>query len=209
MRLRILAFDPGQKNCSVALIEYDSSKTPLQLKDIKIVFHGLLPSDATALVVKKSSTLSLQIKSLQQLLEQLKREWKPTHVILERYMTRGFGGGGNTTEVINILIGCILCSRIAPTKLIGASMWKNEVKRNRIAQGLEEKVGKHTCNRTEVYEGFEVAKGQTPVSAHQVDACMIAVYGLFKLLGLKPFKGFNFDAYDKKIKAAKTTKLGR
>ena len=67
MRLRILAFDPGQKNCSVALIEYSSSKKSLQLKDVKIVFHGLLPADVTALVIKKSSTLSLQIKSLQQI----------------------------------------------------------------------------------------------------------------------------------------------
>lgn len=203
--LKILAFDPGQKNCSFALLQHNP--TSRTLDRTKLLCHGLLPSEVTNLNLKSASQLSIQIKTLQELLGQLKAEYSPTHLILERYMTRGFGGGSNTTEVINFLIGTITSYNVASTKLIGASTWKNEVKRQRIKQGLEPQLGKHTCNKTEVYEGFETERGVLPVSAHQVDACYIAMYGLYALLKIKPFQDFDFQSWDIKIKKTKIKKF--
>lgn len=203
MTIRLLSFDPGQKNCSFAIVE-SSSKS---VNSLKVMSHGLLPANTTNLELKTASKVRQQILNLQETLLHIQEKYSPTHLILERYMTRGFGGGSNTTEVINFLIGCIVAQNIAPVKLIGASTWKNEVKRHRIKQGLSPQRHKHTCNKVEVYAGFETAKAIVPVSAHQVDACYIAAYGLALLRKAKPFAEFDFDAFDKKIICAEVDRL--
>jgi hypothetical protein len=207
--LRILAFDPGQKNHSVAVVSYDTSIKTFHARKLRIVAHGLFPNEVTALVVKKSHTYRHQVQTYHSILTGLKSKYNPTHAMAERYMTRGFGGGSNTTEIINLLLGVMSVSNLSPTplKLLGASQWKNEVKRQRLKQGYDAKIPKHSCNNTEVYQGFETARGVLPVSAHQVDACLIAAYGIQKLIGVKPFLDFDFESYFTQIKKAKVITL--
>jgi hypothetical protein len=204
--LKVLAFDPGQKHFATSVVSYStSSNTSFQAQKLKVLATGLIPSTITALVVKRPGVLDDQSFLFLEILKTLVDQYQPTHVIAERYMTRGMGGGGNTTEVINLLLGMLLGAHLTDKhlNLIGASTWKNEVKRQRAKQGYDEKIYKHSCNKTETYKGFEVPKGQTPISAHQVDASLIAAWAVHKLIRVKPFDEFDFEDYFAKVKAAK------
>lgn len=101
----------------------------------------------------------------------LSRVVQPEAHIAERFMSRRMGGV--TIELVNMTIGILRCVCLRtgkPIKLIPASQWKNELKRRGVLL-------------PEVYKKAKSYK----VSAHEVDASLIALYGVFLRLGHKPF----------------------
>ena len=154
MKITILACDPGVRNFAYSIIEYDTSNKPFHVRKVKVLQHGVVGCTVTEL--KSANSLYRQRLKFGSVFKRLKRDFKPTHSLAERFMSRGFGGGASTAEKINFMIGVLHGLDVAghPLKLIGASVWKNEVKRNGFV------LVKARCNGQEVYEGFERPKGE-------------------------------------------------
>lgn len=178
----ILALDPGTTNHGYAILEFDENRMRL-LKAGRI--------HRTLRVMNKD--LTAQVSGYSQSIQSMIKEFRVTHMIAERYMSRRMGGV--TIECVNSMIGILLeigrRSRVS-VKLIPASQWKNEANRGR--------------------EGFLVgvyadAKPHK-ITDHTIDASMIAVYGRSVVLGRKPFLNLNASSLVENIRRIGITDIG-
>ena len=88
--------------------------------------------------------------------------FKPDGIVAERFQTRG--NGGPLIEQVSAMLGLVKGRYHIPVKLTVASTWKNKVQRR---FGIDLK---------EVY-------AEADVQPHQIDACLIGVFGLEEGLG--------------------------
>lgn len=105
-------------------------------------------------------------------LRELIADHSVTHIMIERYMSRRMGGV--TIECVNCMIGIAVAVAISEgvkIKVIPASQWKNET--NRVIPGM--------------LDGMYSTGKASGVTAHTIDATMIALYAKHTLIGIKPF----------------------
>lgn len=163
----LLSLDPGTSNYGYAVVSAQSIKNN-QSSKMKVLRSGRIHTTVRAL---NKGVLS-QTRDYSNVIRGLMDEYKVTHVIAERYMSRRMGG--TTIEAVNLMIGVIiqLCVEKGIHFLcIPASQWKNEINRN--SPGYLE-------------EEYRVGR-QTKITPHTIDASMIALYGVGVMSGQNPF----------------------
>jgi len=155
----VLSLDPGVTNCAWAVLESDRRGR------VKLLGTGMIQNtvkEFTGDGVRESSRKF--IGEIQQLIE----EFSVTHLIAERFMSRGMKG--LTIELVNAMLGILLNSwkgRRGTFKLVTAAQWKNEWNRN--------------SDLTTFY-------GMCNCEVHQVDAIGIGLYGIDHWFNRKPFE---------------------
>lgn len=88
--------------------------------------------------------------------------FKPDGIVAERFQSRGLMG--STIEAVGSMVGLVKGRYQLPVKLTVASTWKNKVQRR---FGIDLK---------DVYSAADV-------QPHQIDACLIGIFGLEEGLG--------------------------
>jgi Holliday junction resolvasome RuvABC endonuclease subunit len=182
----LLAHDPGSKNYGYAVLEVTATALPLtkksqQMAKLKVKLLEVSKVKSQFSTLKDASLATKEMQSYRRELRRVIRDHRPVVQIAERYMSRRMGGV--TIELVNQMIGVLRVEAEAartPIKLIPASQWKNELKRNGVDLDVLYKLAK-TFKR----------------SPHETDATMIGLYGAFVLMRCKPF------AYDKLSKLTK------
>lgn len=99
----------------------------------------------------------------------LLNRYAPDYFIAERFQPRGFGG--NTIEVVNMMLGIMMCSTYQDRKLVTASTWKNAA--NRVF---------------DLKELYVWAKKEHKLEAHPLDSTLIGIYRLNQLLSTTMFQ---------------------
>lgn len=176
-----MAHDPGPKNYGLAVlrVELDLLDKSLSKKERREEVLNSLPFSIVHL--EKLETRYTDLKSPGKIERETAAYTKTIHAlckkhsvdvqIAERYMSRRMGGV--TIELVNMMLGSLrtLSNEMGkPIKLIPASQWKNELKRREVDLELL----------------YRFAKGYK-VSDHEVDAVMIALYGVFILMRRLPY----------------------
>lgn len=104
-------------------------------------------------------------------------------VFAERYQPRPGRGGHTTAECVNVMLG-IICHHYAlrgvPVVLYTAATWKNAFNATNASLNC-------------LYEDLQ------GVAIHQVDSMLIAMYGLCKHFGVKPFYMIRSHTDEQKI----------
>lgn len=155
----VLSLDPGVTNCAWAALKSDRDGR------VKLLGTGMIQNtvkEFTGDAVCESS--SKFTREIQQLME----EFSVTHLIAERFMSRGMKG--LTIELVNAMLGILINSwkgRLGTFKLITAAQWKNEWNRN--------------SDLTAFYS-------MCACEVHQVDAIGIGLYGIDHWFNRKPFE---------------------
>lgn len=159
MKIRVLSLDPGTNSFAYSVLELNKSAKettkPVYLK------RGFILSTINDL--RSGKLLNAQRTAFEQCLHALAVEFQITHVIAERYQSRGMGGA--TIEHVNIMLGVLLSLNLGHTRIMPASQWKNELRRRGI--DLD---GMYEANKKEI----------TP---HEIDAGHIGWYGVDKAFG--------------------------
>jgi hypothetical protein len=161
--VNILALDPGSKNFGWSVVELSDNG------GLKIVANGMIKN---TLIELKEDVWS-QGRPFIRELRGIMRVHNVGALISERFMPRGYGG--NTIESVNQMIGMALGSmwnkkRNAECILIPAAQWKNAV--NRVS---------------DLDDLYTKCIGCTP---HQVDACMIGLYGGYTIASRVAYSDF-------------------
>lgn len=97
------------------------------------------------------------------------KKFRVCHLTGERFQPRGISRG-NTTELIGMMYGAILAAKL-PIQLILPATWKNQVNRQFDLKAM-----------------YYSKKGNTPYlgEPHELDATLIAMYGGYTTLAMKP-----------------------
>lgn len=171
-RFKILGIDPGKVNAAYAVIEVQAQ--PFRYR---ILEHGMLLQTLTSMV---GSDMQVRADGFKREVRKIIRKHKPTHLIAERYQTRG--PKGTNVELVNVMLGLLLSVGIRNTCLITASQWKNR------------------WNKVYKLNDFYEEAG---VVVHQIDAVNIAFYGASVWFELPFFQQLgNMDAFIKKLRAS-------
>lgn len=186
--LTLIGHDPGSQNYGISVVRVklpeiiegtvkNSQLQELPSLSFSILYAGKLKTTFTTL--KNSNLAKKEIVGFRKEIKGLVKKFKPDVQIAERYMSRRMGGV--TIELVNMLLGALRVYAEAdkvPLRMIPASQWKNEIKR----KGIDLK---------EVYKTNKKAKR----TAHELDAVLIAIYGAFKLMKIKPYNLKNPDKF--------------
>lgn len=158
-RVRMLGMDPGYRNYGVAAVELNKrSGRVTVLRNAKLV-HPL--DSFTDSYVKKSRAYLREVRTWVQ-------TYKVNAFIAERFQTRGTKT--ISVELVSVMLGMMTVQFGAlPHKYITASTWKNDVNRKLKAENTDLK---------QLYKEVEV-------EAHQLDAVLMAIYGLEKATGIE------------------------
>lgn len=142
----ILGLDPGSANFGYAVIQVSVGRT----FRYKVLEDGKLSCMLRSLKGDVTTDINLFKAEVRRIL----RKHKPTHLIAERFMTRGIKGA--TIEYISVMLGVLTQMGIKNVKFITAAQWKNR------------------WNRYYCLDDFYP---QVCIEDHQVDAANIALYG--------------------------------
>jgi len=173
----LLAHDPGTANYGIAVISFDLSKKNF---DIKIHYSSRLVS--TFRGISQGTNLHTNTHDYLQEVQVLLKAYPIDIQIAERFMMRT-AGGALTIELVNQMLGALrllCCQRKQPIKLIPSSQWKNPLKRLEV-------------DLPSVY------KSLVGVTAHQLDAALIGVFGICTLAKIKPFSMPGFASVLKSV----------
>jgi Holliday junction resolvasome RuvABC endonuclease subunit len=187
LRATFLSFDPGTSNHGYAVV-----KATLHLRSpptqVQVLRFGRIHDTIRDLKLG----VRLQVLGYKKILRKLTLEYQPTHFVAERYMSRRMGG--TTIESVNLMLGAALgeFSPRIPVKVIPASQWKNEAKR----QGID------------LLALYAFAKEYGGITDHAVDAMMIGVYALSAASRNKPFADFTPEQLRALISKSKHEDLG-
>lgn len=176
--IRMLGLDPGTAHFAYSVVE-------LTGKRLKVLQHGMF--NTTIKQLKDSKQYRQQRKQFQDGMIALHNQFQFQLIIAERFMPRGqIAGMGNAQELIPMMLASLECMELAPILFISAAAWKNEVKRNNI----------------DLKELYLYYKGS--ITAHQIDATHMAVYGIHKYAKLP----YNFTQVVPLLNKAKTEDVG-
>jgi Holliday junction resolvasome RuvABC endonuclease subunit len=148
--ITVLGVDPGTNNCAASVLHICFK--PFKFNYLHV---GMIQNPVKEI---KGRDLKQRCDKFNRELSALKRKHRPTHLIAERFMTRG-RGGSTTIEAVSMQLGIMSRMAMAEICFIPASQWKNAV--NRI-----------TC-LDDLYDGTKQL-GFTP---HELDSALIAMYG--------------------------------
>jgi len=149
--ITVLANDPGTKNYGFAVMSLKKEGTK-----IKYCLHKTGKLVSTADIKNKAMQ-----KELGLYLKELKRHTKGhkiTHVVAERYMTRGIKGP--LVESVNMMLGGMHVTYKQPIQIMPAAVWKNRANK--------------FFDLKEFYKEIRV-------EAHEVDATFMAFYTAEKI----------------------------
>ena len=152
----LAAFDPGSKNFGVAVVDPTT---------LKIVAHWLNPYTVQTLGDDKR----VQIAAYKKFLRVMKRKHGCTHLIAERFQSRG-SLSGISIEVVSFMLGLAEASFPNSTRFVIASQWKTAYNRS----GLDLKA---------LYK--ELWQKPHRITAHQIDAALIGMWVSCKLRKVK------------------------
>ena len=152
----IAAFDPGVKNFGVAVIDP---------KTLKVLKHWLNPYTVTTLGADKKP----QILAYKQFLHDMEHVHGCSHIIAERFQSRG-SLFGISIEAVSFMLGLAEASFPNKTRLVIASQWKTAYNRS----GLDLKA---------LYK--ELWQKPHRVTPHQIDASLIGMWLACKMRHVK------------------------
>ena len=168
-KILLMSHDPGVANYGYCILQVEVNPfSDRFLKSFKILEHGKLRNTYRGISAKTS--LKTETESfIGELTEILNKH--PVEVqIAERFMMRR-AGGALTIELINQMIGGIRVlsnQNGIPLKIIPSSQWKNPLRRLGV----------------DLVPWYKYVR---PVSPHQFDAVLIAIFGAYTLFRRKPF----------------------
>lgn len=159
--IRVLAHDPGSTSYGFSVVEGYKVGTKLKLK-ILIAGHvqNTIKQMKVGLVHKK------QIDAYVEELLEIKKKYKPQRFIAERYMNRGLKG--TLIEVVSGMLHIAVRTLKLPYRFIAAVTWKRSITRC----GVDLKIAYKWCKTT----------------PHQLDATMMGVFALMKILKVPQHK---------------------
>lgn len=163
MEYTILGLDPGSSNFGWSVVRVKVGKT----FHYKVLANGKIEKTLHSL---KDDVLT-DINVFKAEIRKILRTYKPTHLIAERFMTRGIKGA--TIEYISVMLGVLTQMGIKNIRFITAAQWKNRWNRHYRLDDFYKRVG---------------------IEDHQVDATNIALYGAAIWHGAPYFDYFASEA---------------
>ena len=174
--MRILAGDPGKVNFALSIIDIDDKTNKLEIIGTKMCENPVQRMHEN--VVEQSQAFLAELRALN------KEYGKFDALTFERFQSRGLGG--NTIEVISLMIG--LASVFAAEEnisamFITASQWKNAFNRKLVLNDL--------------YNDYKLKSVKSPKTIHEFDSSLIGFYTFYKHRGIVPFTSIdkNIDTY--------------
>lgn len=152
----IAAFDPGVKNFGVAVVNPQT---------LKVVRHWLNPYTVTTLGADKKP----QILAYKKFLQDMREVHGCTHIIAERFQSRG-SLFGISIEAVSFMLGLAEASFPDQTRLVIASQWKTAYNRS----GLDLKA---------LYK--ELWQKPFRITPHQIDASLIGMWVACRMRHIK------------------------
>jgi hypothetical protein len=176
----LLACDPGTRSFGLSILQFTYHPNARILKN-KLTFkvlENMLVQDT--MKSAKQGDFNKGLVQFDAFMTEKIRKYQPDAVCGERFMNRG-SLSGTASELIGYMIGTLhKIARIEGLKgfrMIGASMWKNAIKRQGII--LED------WYSTLVDKSVKPRERLTP---HQIDATLIGIYCAHQLVQLKGFE---------------------
>jgi hypothetical protein len=154
----ILACDPGKNNFAISILKI----TPL---GIKILYLGMLVNTINDLT--PTGELLNQHRKFHLELLTLVTKYKVKAIVAERFQNRG-RMRGNSGELVNVMLGSILCLPVEKVLLITPAQWKNALNKQLILKDM------YSYGLVE----------------HKVDAVFIGCYGLSLYTNRKPYSKY-------------------
>lgn len=118
--MKILGIDPGINNFAYSLITDVPQPTVLFSGHLKNTIQNIAGTN----LLEQSNKYIISIEELIKKAELDKKD----KIVIERYHSRGFRN--NQTELVNIMIGCLISKMLYQTVLVLPVTWKNHVKNN-------------------------------------------------------------------------------
>ena len=160
MDITALGLDPGYRNFGWAVLRVRLSSTALS---VRIEDFGTLTHTLLDLVNNPADQLTIFLSDI----ESLVKRYSIQTLSIERFQSRGFRG--RSSELTNIMIGSVITRfPTHPWSVITPATWKNAVKRG----GVDLK---------RLYSDLKRA-----MSPHELDACLIALYGVMSRTSYAP-----------------------
>jgi Holliday junction resolvasome RuvABC endonuclease subunit len=160
--ITLLGVDPGKTNAAYSVI-----RIKLNPFRFRVLANGMFKhpvNDLTGIeVVKRMNAFKREVRSL-------KRKYGISHVIAERFMTRGGQSMGTTIEVVTVMLTLLAHSGIPNTLLITAAQWKNQ------------------WNRKGDLKAFYKT---LPIPEHPIDATGIGLYGVSQFFDVPCFSAID------------------
>ncbi len=177
--LRVLGLDPGTTNFGWSVIEVSDRL------GVKVLGVGLVKNTIKGL----TGNLEQDYRAFKDEIYSLLMEQRPNVIVAERFMSRGMKG--TTIEAVNIMIGGLMSisQEEGPddTRLVTAAQWKNELNK--------------VVNLETVYQTCK------PLTAHECDSMMIALYRASLVFGHLPFEKMSqkvVNSIAKQVKALRS-----
>lgn len=153
MRLTIASSDPGTKNYGFGVVQFKVEGNTVKYK----VVHTCKLTKAADI---KNADIKDQLAAFNKETKAKFRVYKPTHLIAERFMTRGIKGP--LVESVNMMLGVLAYANKQPVIFVPAVVWKNRV------------------NKFFDLKAFYKEAG---VEAHEVDAVLMAFFAAERITG--------------------------
>lgn len=166
----ILAHDPGTRNYGFSIVRGSLAARRLRFR---ILQYGLVQTTIDDL---KGNALQEKGEVYLTAMRGLQEQFSPGAVIAERYQPRGVSGQ-TTIECVNIMLGSMFTVfHPVPFKVLPASEWKNALRRTGV-------------DLDAVYQDQMKDIKAHRLTNHEIDACLIGVFGLNRLARFKGFQG--------------------
>lgn len=180
--ITLMAHDPGTTNYGYAIVRGEQRANGTV--KFRVLENGLAP--VTIKNLKDHRARRIEKNAYREWCDELVQKYQPQGIIAERYMTRGLSGP--TIESVNMMLGVLQCYDL-PDMFIPAATWKNGVTRTGIELKAEYKRVKTT--------------------PHQLDACLIGVYGLHKALKIQDFGTLSRKRWERLLDNVEQTSTAR
>lgn len=189
-KITVFSCDPGTKNFACALTEYTYNKN--RITNVRIIGTCMFEETLTSLKEDVTESLALFRKKMRKLV----KGQDIGAVCFERFQSRGLKG--TTIENINFMLSQLayVFKKHDPMFIL-ASTWKNRINK---FDGIALK---------EVYKDYHLTRVASTKKDHELDAVLIGMYRVHKLLGFPDFDYFeknDFAKFMKNFLAAPTLK---
>lgn len=176
-KIVVFSCDPGTKNFACSLTEYTYNKN--KITKVKILGTCMLEETLQDLTNNVSGTLSLFRKRIRKMV----KGKNVGAVCFERFQSRGLKG--KTIEAIGFMLGQLayVFKKKDPVFIL-ASTWKNRINR---FEGIK---------LNDVYKSYMLTRVASPKKDHELDAVLIGMYRIHKMLGFADFSYFDDNDFD-------------
>lgn len=165
--ITVLGMDPGKTNYAWSVVQLKIDNP----SKYRILGCGMIQNTISSMTGNTKEDVRKFVAEVRKLL----RQYGADVIGAERFQARGLKG--NTSELVNVMIGCLFFVPVKGVTLLTASTWKNAF--NRVA------------DLKQTYE-------QSALTPHQIDATSIGLYTGALYLNSKPFQ-FNMKLYKKRL----------